>query len=89
MVSRDQTVRERFAEFGVRRVAAKKRRRLMNLYEVAVIVRARSDVDEKDSLSIAPTPVLAANEHTAAAKVLKAEGIELDMDRVEVLVRPF
>ena len=62
----------------------------MNLYEVAAILNPSPNTDQKETITISPTCVLAPNESSAAVKVIGSQNFSSDeLDRLEVLVRPF
>lgn len=59
------------------------------LYEVAVV---HTDEKDKETLVLAPTPILAPSEDVAkiyAAKLITAKLDKLDAEGVTVLIRPF
>ena len=65
----------------------------MPLFEVAILERPTKKEAEEgkvERLAFGPTAVVAADSQSAAiAAVLDAEHIEVDRQRMEVLVRPF
>jgi hypothetical protein len=62
----------------------------MPLYEVAIIEHADPDNDKKERLALPPKAVLARDDQSAAiSAVLDAKELDVDRDRMEVLVRPF
>jgi len=66
----------------------------MPLFEVAVITKpTKKEAEEgtgQEALVVAPRFVVAKDAQSAAIKVLKAKDIpEFDLDRAEVLTRPF
>lgn len=64
----------------------------MTLFEVAMVY-VPSEEERKDGkteeLILEPTPFLASDSQKAAMKAMKEVSGDVDLDRVQVLVRPF
>lgn len=65
----------------------------MPLFEVALLKKpTRKEVEEgtaKEELVFGPEPVVAKDTQSAAIAAVMKSGAKVDMERVEVLVRPF
>lgn len=65
----------------------------MPLYEVAIIEKPTKKESEdgkgKEKLVYGPKAILARDPQTAGMSAVMVEGLKIDLDRSEVLVRPF
>lgn len=64
----------------------------MPLFEVAVITKpTKKEIEDGavEQLVFGPEAIIARDSQTAAIKALKAQSESLDLDRSEVIVRPF
>lgn len=64
----------------------------MPLFEVAIIeIPTKTEVEagKSERLVVAPTAVCAKDAQTAAIRVSMDTKMEIDLDRMQVLVRPF